>query len=183
MVLHRSVLRVAGLRPAAYRLGNTAWKKRRSGGEPLVTLRPTWRLRESNSRPPAMSFTTIRQLTDLLTKSTSNIQTFFCCWNMTTERRNQLDRHQTQRGIEPRTTAWLGGHWFFQGSPTRLLDEYVHLAPAAQASLYQDCRSNHWPRKKVKMTFFSEVQKFRDQFYFVNSMKHSVPQARIRPIF
>ena len=39
VVLRRSVLRVAGSISAAKRLGNTALKKRRSGGEPLATLR------------------------------------------------------------------------------------------------------------------------------------------------
>ena len=37
-VLRRSVLRVVGSIYAAKRMGNTAPKKRRSGGEPLVTL-------------------------------------------------------------------------------------------------------------------------------------------------
>ena len=40
VILRQSVLRVAGLNSAASRLGNTAWKKRRYGGELLATLCP-----------------------------------------------------------------------------------------------------------------------------------------------
>ena len=52
-MLRLSVWRVAGPISAALRLGNTAWKKRRSSGEPLGTLCLISLARESNPRPPA----------------------------------------------------------------------------------------------------------------------------------